>query len=132
MLIAALVVFVVGGPGDGQASAVASDLPQLSLVEPVNGATVAGPLRLVFSSGGERLMWMPTGWGVGGHHVHVEVNGVEVMPGPSDISPQSGDRYSWVVANAPLGELTVRLIWSDSRHRPVDGGGSDTRSIRLE
>jgi hypothetical protein len=132
MLLAALMLFVTGVGDIGQGAVEGAGPPRLGLVDPADGAVVTGRLRLVFRVERERLTSMPTGWGVGGHHVHAEINGQELMPAASDISRQAGESYIWMLPELPLGDVSVRLIWSDSRHRPVKGGSSDQISVRLE
>ena len=133
MLLAALVLFVFGGRGDdGGISVAAAGPAQLALLAPGNGAVVSSPLRLTFRTAGAGLTSTPTGWGVDGHHVHAEINGQEVMPGQKDISRAADDSYVWVLPESPRGDVSVRLVWSDSRHRAVVGGATEQIWIRVE
>jgi hypothetical protein len=132
MLLAALVLFVFGGRGDGGGTSVGAGPAQLALSAPGNGAVVSTPLRLTFRTAGAALTSTPTGWGVDGHHVHAEINGQEVMPGQKDISRAADDSYVWVLPESPRGDVSVRLVWSDSRHRAVVDGATERIWIRVE
>ncbi len=130
MLVAALAVLVAGGPGD-DGQAVAGVPSPLVLISPVDGAAVAGPVELVFTASGADLAPNPTGWGAEGFHVHAELDGVERMPAMADIR-RMGDRYAWTLADPPTGAITVRLLWSDSRHRPVPDGASEAVTVTIQ
>jgi hypothetical protein len=123
MLILAAWLLVFGGPADGAAGVIAEP-PALTLLTPAAGDEIEGPLVVRFRNEDARLLSGPTGWGTGGYHLHLALNGIELMPAPNDIRFVD-DAYQWTVPNAPTGELTLRLLWSDERHRPVESGASD-------
>ncbi len=130
MLVAALAVLVAGAPGD-DGQAIAGVPAPLVLVSPVDGDAVSGPVELVFTASGADLAPNPTGWGAEGFHVHAELDGVERMPAMADIR-RTDDRYAWMLADPPAGEITVRLLWSDSRHRPVPDGASEAVTVTIQ
>lgn len=129
MLLAAVWLLAFGGPGDGGA-AVTGPPPDLSLVAPANGSVVEAPLLLRFRTGEARLLSGPSGWGTGGYHLHLSLNGVELMPAPGDIRHVE-DAWVWTVPNAPVGEMTLRLLWSDEAHRPVEAGASSEVTVTV-
>ncbi|CAN5861498.1 hypothetical protein BH23GEM3_BH23GEM3_07440 [soil metagenome] len=102
--------------------------PEIVLLEPTNGATVSGPLELVFEAEAE-LRRGPGGWQSGPFHIHAAIDEREIMPGGDDIRRVSGIRYIWTIRSIPPGQRTLRLFWSDHRHQEVAGGGS--RAVRV-
>src|SRR5690606_29685375 len=102
----------------------------LVLLSPANGAAVTGPMELVFSVSGPVLEPEASGWSAAGFHVHAEIDGVERMPATADIR-RSGDRYTWTLAEPLTGEVTVRMVWSDARHRPVAEGASEAVTVTI-
>jgi hypothetical protein len=97
--------------------------PQLILLEPADGSTVAARVALVFEAPVE-LRRSPAGWESGGFHVHASIDGRELMPGSSDVERLPGNRYRWTLPPLPTGTREVRLFWSDARHREVAEGAT--------
>jgi hypothetical protein len=129
MLLVAVWLLLSGGGMIGGAEAGAPP-PALTLIAPVSGASVSGPLVLRFRADNTRLLSSPSGWGANGFHLHASINGVEVMPAPADILPSDGE-YSWTLENPPVGEVTVQLLWSDGQHRAVGAGASQAASVTV-
>jgi hypothetical protein len=117
MVAAAIFLLLFGGPGDGQ-EGVAAPPPTLRLESPADAAVVEPPLRILFRAEGS-LSRTPGGWGTGEFHVHAELAGRELMPGPDDIRRVEGGLYEWTVANPPRGASRLRLFWSDRSHRAM-------------
>jgi hypothetical protein len=107
-----------------------SSPPPLVLLDPVEGAIVTGRVALTFEVPVE-LRRSRDGWENGGFHVHAGVDGQELMPGRTDIERLPGNRYRWTLPPLPPGERTLRLFWSDARHRPLADGGSEPRRIEV-
>jgi hypothetical protein len=128
MVVAALLLLLFGGPGD-----VGPDPdrppPGLILLSPADGESVGNPLRVTFRSD-EPITQRPGGWGTDAHHVHLTIDGRELMPGPADIRPLGAGRYEWAVGRLSAGELRLRLFWSDASHRPI--ADAATEEIRVE
>lgn len=121
MIVAALAVLLFGGEGDtGQPAAPA---PRLSVVAPAAGALVREALVVEFRSDAE-LRPQPGGWGVGSHHLHLELDGTEYMPAPTDVERLPSGAYRWVLPRLDPGEHTLRLFWSGPDHRPLPDGAS--------
>lgn len=119
MILAALVLLVLGGVGDGDGRpAGTEDPPPLDLISPADGATVEGPLEVVFRTSGQ-MEPLPGGWGVGDHHVHLELDGVELMPADADIERLDGGQYRWSLPGTGPGPHALRLLWSGPDHRPM-------------
>ena len=98
---------------------VADEVPPLELVYPADGEEVDPPLKVGFRSGAP-ISVQPGGWGAGGYHLHAELSGREAMPGAEDIRRLPDGSYEWTVRGAPAGAGTLRLMWSDEAHRPVE------------
>lgn len=131
MVVAAIVLLLVGGESDGTA-VVASGAPALELVQPEHGATVRTErLHLVFRVEGE---FGPTagGWGNDSLHLHLGLDGMEVMPAAGDVERLSPGLYRWTLARPAPGLHTARLFWSGPDHRPIAGATSRTVQVKVE
>jgi hypothetical protein len=129
MVLGALALLVSGGASDGGGATGA--LPELELISPEDGAVVPAPLQLTFRTG-EPLSRGPGGWGTGQYHLHAALDGVEVMPGPADLSDLGNDRYAWMLAGVRPGVLEIRLFWSDSEHNPVAAPAEEAVTVHVE
>lgn len=102
--------------------------PRLELVEPAAGDTVTLPVTVRLRSSAP-LTVQPGGWGVPNFHLHVEVAGVELMPGANDMRPASVGEYLWELPTVPSGPTSMRLFWADAAHRAVADGASGSIDI---
>jgi hypothetical protein len=120
--------FLVRG-GSGDTGAAASRAPLLTIEDPRPGATLDQPVTLLFDA--------RTDLGTDGtdakaaRHVHVDANGMMLMPGPGDVRRVEGGRYRWTLPRLPAGPATLVVYWSDARHRPVAGATSDSVRVTL-
>jgi hypothetical protein len=122
-LLLALVFALVGGEEDGALEAAPAP-PRIVVIEPRDGAAVAGRVAVVLDAG-EELRPAPAGWSTAaGHHLHAEVDGTELMAAPGELRLLEGTRYRWVLPGLPPGAHRIRLRWSDASHRPLPEGGS--------
>ena len=122
MMILALVVAVAGGAEDGGGRPLAAP-PAVRLLEPAPGAVLEGPLAVVFAVE-EALVPQPSGWGVGGFHLHLRLDGLELMPGAADVDALPSGEYRWTVGPLQSGPHRLQLYWSDASHVAVQGGES--------
>lgn len=128
MLVLALVVLIRGGAEDDGGRPLAPP-PAVRLLEPAAGATLDAPLAVVFEVDRE-MERMSSGWGVEGYHIHLQLDGLELMPASADIEPRGDRTYRWSVGPLEPGEHRLRLFWSDANHAPVEGGESEAIGIR--
>jgi hypothetical protein len=128
-VVLAIVFLFVGGPKDGEQTAAAPGVPTLRLLEPAAGAAVGQPLTLVFDAG--IPLTADGGNRDGSLHVHVRVGATELMSGPGSLQPLGGTRYRWALPALPPGDHTVRLYWSDDRHRVIEDGVSAPVDVTL-
>lgn len=129
MMVLAAVMLIRGGETDGGARPVAGP-PAIELLHPLPGASVAGPLAVLFRLDGE-LVRQPSGWGVDGLHLHLQLDALELMPAAADVEAVPGGAFRWTVGRLEPGPHDVRLFWSDAAHRPVEGGESRTVEIEV-
>lgn len=127
-VVLAVVFLFVGGPKDGEQAA-SPGIPTLRLLEPAAGAAVGQPLTLVFDAG--IPLTADGGNRDGSLHVHVRVGATELMSGPGSLQPLGGTRYRWALPALPPGPHTVRLYWSDDRHRVIEDGVSAPVDVTL-
>jgi len=129
MIIAAVLLLLFGGESDGGVP-VAPGAPGLSLIAPAPGSTVENPIEMRFRTDAT-IQRMPGGWGIDRLHLHAEVNGRELMPGPTDIERQQDGSYLWRLGNVPTGDLRLRLFWSNEAHQRVTESMSDPVEVRV-
>ena len=122
MVMLALVVLIRGGERDGAARPLAAP-PAIEMLEPAPGSVLTEPLAVDFRVDGD-LVQQPSGWGVAGLHVHLQLDGLELMPSAADIEQLPSGGYRWSVGRLEAGPHRLRLFWSDAQHRPVEAGGS--------
>ena len=99
-----------------------ADAPALMLLSPSTGDTVASPVRLRFTAG-DRLRLGPMGWASDDLHLHVYVDGREIMPAAADIAAADDGTFGWHLPLEP-GVRRVRLQWAGMDHGAVTAGRS--------
>lgn len=121
--------FLPGGSDTG-AEPVAAAIPALSIVSPAAGAELAQPAAVELDAG-TALVAGPTGWTAEGRHLHLFAGGTELMATAAEMRHLGGTRYRWTLPRLPAGQTTLRLAWSDERHRTMAEGASPTVPVRL-
>lgn len=129
MVVGAVLLLLLGGERDTGAAPDIATAPALEMVSPSQGDSVRGPLLVVFRVPGEMEM-RPGGWGVGDYHVHLALDGVELMPAAADIERLGEWEYRWTVGMPAPGSHTLRLLWSGLDHRPIEE--TATPPVRVE
>ena len=121
--------FLPGGSDTGEGPA-RGGIPTLAILSPAPGAEVDQPVVVELDAGAE-LVLGPTGWTADGRHLHLFAGGTEVMATATDLQPVGGTRYRWTLPRLPAAQTTLRLAWSDERHRTIAEGASPEVPVRL-
>jgi hypothetical protein len=127
-LLLALWFLVRGGPADGAADA-PSRPPRITIQDPRPGAELDQPVTVTFDA---RTPLRADGTDTTtSRHVHVDVGGAMLMPGPADVQPVRGTTYRWTLPRLPPGTAWVRAYWADDVHRPIPGATADSVNVRI-
>lgn len=118
LVIGALVMLFVGGESDDGGSEPVGAPPVLEIVAPADEASLSGPLEVVFRVPA-RLTMRPGGWGVEDFHLHLALDGVELMPAAGDLEQVGEGEYRWHVGRLDPGTHALHLLWSGVDHRPL-------------
>lgn len=127
MVVFALVA-VVMGRGASEVPAVSP--PAVTVLSPAPGGVAPSRLEIVFETD-EEILPSPSGWGTGELHLHLALDGQEIMASPDAIEILGAGRYRWVVPGVVPGEHEMRFFWADGAHRVVEGGGSAAVRVRV-
>jgi hypothetical protein len=128
MIFAAIFLLVRGVASDGSASA--TDVPVVAILQPEDGTSVSEPVEIQFAVS-SRLESREDGWGVGPYHLHLDLNGRELMPGPADLRRLPNGAYSWLLSEVGDGQVSLILRWSDSSHLTIPGAASDSVVVNV-
>jgi hypothetical protein len=131
MILAAVILLFVGGESDG-AAGVAADAPALELVQPKHGSAVRTERLFVVFRSEDELRPRPGGWGTDSLHLHLSLNGTELMPAQGDIERLPDGLFRWTLPRPEPGVHTLRLFWSGPDHRPIGGTGSRAVQVEVE
>lgn len=111
--------------GHGQQAAAgqpagATEVPALRILFPEAGAKVGTSLAVVFETPGD-LSRLTMSAAAVGTHLHIEADGISLMPVENQLIRLGGNRYVFVF-DLPVepGERTIRVYWSDGMHRTID------------
>lgn len=127
MVVFALVAVVMGR---GASDVPVVTPPVVTILAPAEGDSVAGRLAIVFETDRE-ISASPSGWGTGELHLHLAVDGLEIMAAPGSIERLEPGRYRWVVPGVAPGEHEVGFFWADAAHQRLEGGGSETIRVTV-
>jgi hypothetical protein len=110
--------------GDAVAAAA---VPPLRILFPESGAKVGTQLAVVFETPGD-LGRMTMSAPVVGTHLHIETDGVSLMPTADQLIALGGGRYVFVfdLPVAP-GQHTLRVYWSDGMHRTISASMQEVK-----
>jgi hypothetical protein len=125
-LLAGAAILVIGFFLDNRAGTGA--LPPLRILEPATGAVLANPITVRFATPAE-LRLTSAGWAAGPLHLHLMLDGREVMPAASDIAA-SDSGFAWRLPPLPPGDHDLYLAWA-ARHHGNLPGTTDTVAIRV-
>jgi hypothetical protein len=106
------------------------DVPPLRILEPASGDSLNAPLVVRFSTPAGLRLDPRLGWAAGDLHLHLILDGTEIMPAAGDITDHGDGTFAWRVAAARPGPVRLHLTWAGPDHRRIDGP-ADTIRIRL-
>jgi hypothetical protein len=87
---------------------------------PSNGALVGSAMAIIFQTRAD-LTKMTMSAPVGGVHLHIECDGVTLMPMYDQLIRLGNHRYIFLFdLPAKRGPKVVRVYWSDAQHRPLE------------
>jgi hypothetical protein len=97
-----------------------SPLPPLKILMPSNGALVGSYMAIIFQTRAD-LTKMTMSAPVAGVHLHIECDGVTLMPMYDQLIRLGNQRYIFLFdLPAKPGPKVVRVYWSDAQHRPLE------------
>lgn len=109
-------------PQEGAVTAAkgATEVPPLRILFPESGAKVGTQLAIVFETPGE-MARLTMSAPVVGTHLHIETDGISLMPGEKQLVPLGGNRYVFLF-DLPVkaGERSLRVYWSDGMHQTIE------------
>ncbi len=95
------------------------NLPPLTIVVPANGATVIGPVIIVFQTSADLSKMTMGSHAKGTAHIHIVLDKRLSMPTIRQLTRVGTDRYQVTLGRAKPGKHTIRLYWADNQHRPL-------------
>lgn len=107
----------------------AGNVPAIVVLAPQNGDTVEAPLELRFRAGDD-LALGPMGWASADLHLHVYLDGTEIMPAAADIVSQDDGSFVWRVPVTP-GTRTFEMGWAGMQHGAIPEGASDPVMVHV-
>lgn len=105
-------------------------VPSLVLIEPQAGDTVSSPVVLRFTAGND-LALGGMGWASNDLHLHVYVDGTEIMPAAADIQDAGDGTFLWTL-QVESGQREIQLRWAGLDHMDVDAGASRAVEVVVE
>jgi hypothetical protein len=106
----------------------APELPPIRMLAPRSGDEVANPVTVRFTTPAP-LRLSTNGWTAGDLHLHVLIDGVELMSSAVAIQSQS-DTFTWRLPPLERGGHRIYLTWA-ARHHANLAGATDTISITV-
>jgi len=97
-------------------------VPSLVVIEPGAGDTIASPAVIRFTAGND-LALGGMGWASNDLHLHIYVDGTEIMPAAADIQDAGDGTFLWTLPVEP-GTRTLQLKWAGLDHGDLDVGAS--------
>lgn len=102
------------------AKAAAAALPPIRIVSPQPGARVGPVLTVEFETPAD-LRKMTMSGADTGIHLHIDMDGMSIMPAFDDLKRVGRQRYRYTFdLPAQPGERSVAVYWSDARHKTID------------
>lgn len=107
---------------------IAVDAPPLEILMPQDGDTVGSQVGVIFNTPGD-LDEMTMSAAKIGVHLHVDLEGLSLMPTRQQLIDLGGNRYLFLFdLPARPGRNTIKVYWSDALHRTIE---STVRSVTV-
>ncbi len=106
------------------------NLPLLTIVVPANGATVIGPVIIVFQTPADLSKMTIGSRTKRTAHIQIALDKRVSMPTIRQLTKVGTDRYQFNLGRAKPGKHTIRLYWADNQHRPL--GSTQVVSIMVK
>lgn len=118
LLAVALAAALLHSASGRSASGAPAQIPALRVLAPAGGDTVRNPVELRFRTDAP-LRAGAAGWTADGLHLHLLIDGREVMPAAADIRRNDRD-YAWRLPALAAGPQRLWLTWAGADHRNLD------------
>lgn len=106
-------------PAPGQGAA-ATEVPALRIVMPAEGSKIGAQMALVFETPGDLRRLTMSAPAVG-THLHIEAEGISLMPVNDQLIRLGGNRYLFVFdLPAKPGPQTLKVFWADGSHKTIE------------
>jgi len=106
-------------PEPGKNSA-ATEVPALRIVMPTEGSRIGTQMALVFETPGDLRRLTMSAPAVG-THLHIEAEGISLMPVNDQLIRLGGNRYLFVFdLPAKPGPQTLKVFWADGGHKTIE------------
>lgn len=103
-------------------------VPDLSITSPQPGDTLTNPVAVEFMTPAS-LELGPAGWVARDMHLHIMVDGTELMPAAADIQP-AGAGFVWTLPPLEAGDRRIYLTWAGRNHGNLRGR-TDTVQLHI-
>jgi len=100
--------------------AAATEVPALRILLPAEGSRIGTQMALVFETPGD-LRRLTMSAPVVGTHLHIEAEGISLMPVNDQLIRLGGDQYLFVFdLPAKPGPQTLKVFWADGSHKVIE------------
>jgi len=97
-----------------------NEVPALRILMPTEGSKVGTQLAIVFETPGDLRRLTMSAPKVG-THLHIETDGVSLMPVNDQLIRLGGDKYLFVFdLPAKAGSHTLKVFWADGGHKTIE------------
>lgn len=127
---AGLVILAIGFIAGLLRRGAPDDVAPIRILAPASGDSVSAPLLLRFRTPAPLHLDPRQGWMAGDLHLHLVIDGQDVMPAAGDIAAVPGGAWTWQVRGLDAGTRRIFLTWAGRDHRAA-AGDTDTIYIHV-
>lgn len=96
------------------------ELPSLRIVSPKEGARAGRTLSVDFETPADLSKMTMSAKEIGAH-LHIDLDGLSLMPAQSDLKPLGANRYRYTFDLPALpGTRVIKVYWSDAAHKTIE------------